>query len=634
MTDHFKIPGVTQEALRLTLFLYTLKDRARAWLNSQLPNSILTWNDLAEKFLKKYFPPTRNVKIRNEIMAFRQEEDEAVSEAWERFKDLLRKCLHHGIPHCVQLETFYHWLSSAAKIILDATAGGAFTAKTYNEGYDILERISNNNTEWSNPRAVISKSASGIHELDAISSLNAQIVALTNLVKNNLNLNGEKNQVQSIMSNSSMTESCVFCGESHSYEFCPGNPVSVNYVGNNTRNSPFSPTFETQFGQFATDLKNRPQGTLPIDTEIPKEHVKAVTLRSDKNLGDSNTEKETPSEPICQENISHSFDTSKFPVLFPTTEEAQIPVSVPETADLPSSSTTQSPTDTAHSGQKLPTTQQNKTGPTDLDLRDLPFPGRMKAKNVDVQFKKFLDIFKQLYINIPLVEALEQMSSYVKFLKDILNKKRRLSEIETVSLTKECSALLTCKIPPKLKDPGSFTILCSIGGKEVGHALCDLGASINLMPLSIFNQLGIGKVRLTIVTLQLADRSLAYPKDKIEDILVKVDKFIFPADFLVLDYEANKNVPIILGRPFLATGRTLIDVQKGELTMRVNDQQVTFNVFKTLKFNGEIEDCSSIYSVGEDLDLSLIDCVHSGDTVGTTEDICEEDLLEDIAAFE
>ncbi|XP_024984058.1 uncharacterized protein LOC112519984 [Cynara cardunculus var. scolymus] len=226
------------------------------------------------------------------------------------------------------------------------------------------------------------------------------------------------------------------------------------------------------------------------------------------------------------------------------------------------------------------------------------------------------------------------MPSYVKFLKDILNKKRRLSEFETVSLTKECNALFTCKIPPKLKDRRSFTIPCLIGGKEVGHALCDLGASINLMSLSIFNQLGVGEVRPTTMTLQLADRSLAYPKGKIEDILVKVDKFIFPADFLVLDYEADRNVPIILGRPFLATGRTLIDVQKGELTIRVNDQQVTFNVFKTLKFNGKIEDCSSIYSVGEDLDLSLIDCVHSGDIVGMAEDICEEDLLEDIAAFE
>ncbi|XP_024984071.1 uncharacterized protein LOC112519998 [Cynara cardunculus var. scolymus] len=139
------------------------------------------------------------------------------------------------------------------------------------------------------------------------------------------------------------------------------------------------------------------------------------------------------------------------------------------------------------------------------------------------------------------------MPSYAKFLKDILSKKKNLTEYETVALTKGCSALLTNKIPPKLKDPGSFTIPCSIGGKEIGKALCDLG---------------IGEARPTTVTLQLANKSIAYPKGKIEDVLVQVDKFIFPADFIILDFEADKDIPIILGRPFLATGRTLIDVQK------------------------------------------------------------------------
>jgi len=154
-----------------------------------------------------------------------------------------------------------------------------------------------------------------------------------------------------------------------------------------------------------------------------------------------------------------------------------------------------------NSGDTATIRREKKSKPIEPDLRDLPFPGRMKNKNVDAQFKKFLDIFKQLHINIPLVEALEQMPNYVKFLKDILSKKRKLSEFETVALTKECSVILTCKIPPTLKDPGSFTIPCSIGGQEVGHALCDLGASINHMPLSVFNKLGIGEVRPTTVTL-------------------------------------------------------------------------------------------------------------------------------------
>ena len=124
--------------------------------------------------------------------------------------------------------------------------------------------------------------------------------------------------------------------------------------------------------------------------------------------------------------------------------------------------------------------------------------------------------------------------------------------------------------------------------------LCDLGASINLMPMSIFKKLGIGEARPTTVTLQLADRSITHPEGKIEDVLVKVDKFIFPVDFIILDYEADREVPIILGRPFLATGRTLIDVQKGELTMRVQDEQVTFNVFRAMRLPDESEECSVI----------------------------------------
>ncbi|XP_038882421.1 uncharacterized protein LOC120073691 [Benincasa hispida] len=139
--------------------------------------------------------------------------------------------------------------------------------------------------------------------------------------------------------------------------------------------------------------------------------------------------------------------------------------------------------------------------------------------------------------------------------------------LSPVLLTHECSALFQNNLPEKLKDPVRFTLPCSIGGKEVGHALCDLGASINLMPLSIFMKLGIGEARPTIVALQLADRSITHPEEKIEDVLVQVDKFIFSADFIILDYEENVDVLIILGHPFLAIGHVLTDVQKGELTI-------------------------------------------------------------------
>ncbi|XP_038875092.1 uncharacterized protein LOC120067619 [Benincasa hispida] len=219
-----------------------------------------------------------------------------------------------------------------------------------------------------------------------------------------------------------------------------------------------------------------------------------------------------------------------------------------------------------------------------------PFPRRLMKRNDEQQFKHFLELLRQLHINIPLIEALDQMPKYVKFFKNILTKKRRVSEMEVIVLTQECNALVSNSLPKKQKDPGSFTVPCSIGGLDVGHALCDLGVRINLMPLLIFKKLGIDEAQPTSVTLQLADRTIKYLEGKIKDVLVKVDNFIFPANFIILDYEVDRNVPIILGRSFLATGKVLIDVHKGELTMRVGNHEVKFNVLNTLKFPNS-EEC-------------------------------------------
>ncbi|KAH9745286.1 hypothetical protein KPL70_004012 [Citrus sinensis] len=255
-----------------------------------------------------------------------------------------------------------------------------------------------------------------------------------------------------------------------------------------------------------------------------------------------------------------------------------------------------------------------------------PFPQKFQKQKQDKQFSKILGVLKQLHINISFMEALEQMPNYAKFFKDILTKKRRLGEFETVALTQECNQMLQSKIPQKMKDPGSFIIPCFIGTEYNGKALCDLRASINLMPLSVFKQLGVSECRPTTMTLQLADRSHAYPEGKIEDVLVKMDKFIFPVDFIVLDFEADKEVPIILGRPFLTTGKTLIDVQKRELTMRVNDQQVTFNVLDAMKSPDEIEDCNFISVVDFVVAERLHSCCSKEEiNVATIEELDGED---------
>ncbi|KAL0440346.1 UNVERIFIED_CONTAM: hypothetical protein Slati_2517600 [Sesamum latifolium] len=144
------------------------------------------------------------------------------------------------------------------------------------------------------------------------------------------------------------------------------------------------------------------------------------------------------------------------------------------------------------------------------------------------------------------------MPSSAKFLKEVFSNKRKWEEGETVKLNEECSAILQNKLPPKLKDPGSFSIPCTIGNIDFDKVLCDLGASVNLMPYSIFEKLGMHELTPSIITLQLADRSIKYPRGIVEDVLVKVGKFIIPVDFIVLDMEEDKNMPLILGRPFLA----------------------------------------------------------------------------------
>ncbi|XP_019232260.1 PREDICTED: uncharacterized protein LOC109212971 [Nicotiana attenuata] len=228
----------------------------------------------------------------------------------------------------------------------------------------------------------------------------------------------------------------------------------------------------------------------------------------------------------------------------------------------------------------------------------------MKRENLDNQFAKFLEILKQIHINIPFTDALLQMPSYAKFLKEILSSKRKLEEVSVVMLTEKCSAILTNKLPQKLGDPGSFTIPCTLGGVNIEKALCDSGASINLMPFSSFKKLDLGEMKDTGVSLQFAYQSTKRPKGIIENVLVKVDKFIFPVDFIVLEMKECSDEPIILGRPFLAIGRAIIDVHQGQLILRVDEERVIFDMQKILRFS-EDDTSSSCFSI--DMINNLID---------------------------
>ncbi|XP_057719696.1 uncharacterized protein LOC130934124 [Arachis stenosperma] len=306
---------------------------------------------------------------------------------------------------------------------------------------------------------------------------------------------------------------------------------------------------ERQIGQlskhFATE---RPSSSLPSDTiPNPKEECKAIQLRSGRTLVSNNdttrkqvesSKKPTDAEEANNQDMVPNKNTEN-----PKGEEDQ-PIN------------THKEEEEAIQGQQKK--EKNLTPP-------LPYPQRFNKETKDQHFRKFLEIFKKLEINIPLAEALEQMPLYA-------------------------NAVLQKGIPPKLKDPGSFVVACTIGKMTLDKALCDLGASINLMPLSMMRKLAIEEFKPTRMSLVMADRSIKTPNRIVENLIVKVGEFIFPADFVILDTEEEGNNSIILGRPFLATARAIIDVEKGEMIFRVHNEQMVINVFKSMQHPPEQED--------------------------------------------
>nr|GEY18076.1 reverse transcriptase domain-containing protein [Tanacetum cinerariifolium] len=203
----------------------------------------------------------------------------------------------------------------------------------------------------------------------------------------------------------------------------------------------------------------------------------------------------------------------------------------------------------------------------------IPYPSRLNdqklRKKATNQMEKFCQIFHDLHFDISFVDALHLMPKFASTIKSLLTNKEKLFELAKVPLNENCSAMLLKKLPEQLGDPGKFLIPCNFPGMQVRHALADLGASINLMPLSIWKKLSLPELTPTRMTLELADRSITRPKGVAEDVFVKVGKFHFPIDFVVVDFEADPRVTLILKRSFLRTGRALIDVYGEEITLRV-----------------------------------------------------------------
>nr|GEY69797.1 reverse transcriptase domain-containing protein [Tanacetum cinerariifolium] len=236
--------------------------------------------------------------------------------------------------------------------------------------------------------------------------------------------------------------------------------------------------------------------------------------------------------------------------------------------------------------------------PKTLPKPNIPYPSRLNDQKLREkstnQMEKFFQIFQDLHFDISFVDALLLMPKFASTIKSSLRNKGNFFKLAKILLNENFSAMLLKKLLEKLGDPGKFLIPCDFSGMDVCHALADLGASINLTPLSIWKNISLPELTPTRMTLELADRFVTHPKGVAKDVFVKVGKFHFPTDFVVVDFEADPRVPVILGRSFLRTGRALINVYGEEITLRVNDEAVSFNLNQTTRYSSTYDDLSVI----------------------------------------
>ncbi|CAH9091263.1 unnamed protein product [Cuscuta epithymum] len=294
---------------------------------------------------------------------------------------------------------------------------------------------------------------------------------------------------------------------------------------------------ETQVSQISNAvnrLEARDSGRLPSQTEQnPRQQVNAIMLRSSPELQAREVEEE-------KDEVGHKEEgptKTKFPPL--------------------------------SSYEPLP-----------------PFPEALKDTRKLENDRDLYETFANCEVNIPLFKIIKSVPRYAKFLKELctMKRKNKLKAKQEVKVSERVSTIFQRKLPEKCNDPDMFTIPCKIGDTLFPRALLDLGASINVISYSLYKSLKLGPMHDTGVVIQLADRSSTYPKGVVEDVLVKVENLIFPVDFYILEMETdNRATPILLGRPFLKTAQTKIDVSNGSLTLEFDDQKVEFNIFDSTK---------------------------------------------------
>ncbi|GKA38834.1 reverse transcriptase domain-containing protein [Tanacetum coccineum] len=402
--DMFKYRDTKNEAVRLMMIPLSLTGEAKTWLDELNDGTIKTWDELQTAFISRFFPPALFDRLLREIQAFSQQENEYITDAWLRMKEMLRNCHGHNLSKGNIIKIFYHGLSEITQEALNATADDIFLYKTPNQAYQLLK---------------------------------------------------DKKQFNDFMKSQQLTN--AFVKETFMHLKTQLETVAKNHQAS-------IQNLETKSDRLADKQSGRPSGSLPIN-------------------------------PNDQQN------DSKTPINFDSDNEDEEPTPQPKTQNLKPVKET-----------LLPKPYKP----------EISYPQRLRKEKMEAQYGKFLDMIRAVRINVPLIDVLAGMPNYGKFLKELISNKHKIEQISAIFLSDESSAMIQNKVPPKLGDPGSFLIPCNFNKTFSCNALADLGASVNLMPYSLYAKLSLETLKPT----KMSDLELKPLPDNLEYVFLEEPSFL------------------------------------------------------------------------------------------------------------
>ena len=540
---------LTREQLLMRCFSTCLKDSAKKWLNTQRPGSLTSWDMVCEAFFNRFFPSNKKRELRMQITGFQEESGDSFHETWERFQLLLAQLPPHMLPDEYKVSSFQEGLSPQTQLLITNACGGSTADKTAAFVMDVCERLAHMSQQCN-----FNSRTSGRHEVGGGTET---AIEVSKLAKQMQSMQATMLSMQAYMTNQG--NASLIQGRDGSgdvpFDGCVGFQEEVQAMGYQQRDGGggFPQTYNP-------NLRNYPN----------------LSWTNNNNRGYYQGQGSGSSQ-ANQWNRQENFNNQA---------RQQVEPVLPD-------------------GQRLST------------LEALVTHMGASMKNMEIQLGQVAEaLSKQENGTFP--SQPEQAKSITVLLNgkgmNIEEKGGGMIEMEG-EVDNSASNTTYTALPPKLKDPGNFVINVSVGGKNDQRAMFDLGAGINVMPYTVYKHLGLHNLKPSSMSLVLADQSIRSPKGIVEDVLIRVGKLSVSADFVVLEMDGEnkrgKELPILLGRPFMATTEAVIDVKNGRLSMKVLGEVININIFNSLELL-----CA--------VDCFTVDVIESGKLSNTPNDYLDE----------